>query len=416
MTTLSDYLNEFKKSHTPKRFPCTYVDYKHNKLIFISYLNPDKAKISYVNLPKENKLYYHIFVGINYDGEFTQSVTIPRSGTIISLNENEICQYMCKALKLKYDISSIAGMFKNNIKYFKLIKNMVDSGLVCNTSFSMLQISNDLLLEGNIKKCFGVSVKYLRIASSKDYSFQNAIKLAKLCNSTQIPFDKCNKLKLIGSYGILKLFYSNLSREELLYLCDLLDSNKIDSQFYNCINYYIDYLSIRKSLKDFLHLNVSSLPRFPNDNSVSNILKLHDKATDIYNKYKIVIQSEMSRKLNEQYKSLYYSTVKSFEFSDDKFSIIACKDLSELTTEGNKLHHCVGSYRTSVSTGVDYILFLRKNSEIDEPYFTININPDKQCIQIHGLCNCNITDSELRNFVERWAKQFDITLGKHLFN
>ena len=63
----------------------------------------------------------------------------------------------------------------------------------------------------------------------------------------------------------------------------------------------------------------------------------------------------------------------------------------------------------SVSTGKEYILFLRKNSDPDTPYFTVDLTPEKYVRQIHGLRNCDMTE-EIKPFVEAWAKKFKLDI------
>ena len=61
--------------------------------------------------------------------------------------------------------------------------------------------------------------------------------------------------------------------------------------------------------------------------------------------------------------------------------------MNKITKEGVYLHHCVGGYINRVAEGRTNILFLRKNEEIDIPFFTIEVNNHNEIIQIHGLYN-----------------------------
>ena len=98
-----------------------------------------------------------------------------------------------------------------------------------------------------------------------------------------------------------------------------------------------------------------------------------------------------------------------YEFEDDDYIIIACKQLEDLTKEGASLRHCVGTYVNSVSEGKEYILFLREKSDVDKSYFTIDLTPDKKVRQIHGYCNCNMNEN-IKPFINKWAKKFDLEL------
>ena len=53
---------------------------------------------------------------------------------------------------------------------------------------------------------------------------------------------------------------------------------------------------------------------------------------------------------------------------------------------------------------------MRKNNELDKPYFTIDVTPDKKVRQIHGFGNCNLT-KELKPFVKVWADKFELDIS-----
>ena len=49
---------------------------------------------------------------------------------------------------------------------------------------------------------------------------------------------------------------------------------------------------------------------------------------------------------------------------------------------------------------------IRKNEEINKPYFTVEISNDDTIEQVHGKCNsCVEKDSKLEKFVNKWAKK-----------
>lgn len=164
---------------------------------------------------------------------------------------------------------------------------------------------------------------------------------------------------------------------------------------------YRDYLRMRDELPKELRKGFCLLPK--------DVKSTHDKIILVYNRNLERINQEKLRMKQEDYERNVYSLASKFEYSNDDFSIIACKFLAELITEGNVLHHCVGSYTSSVSKGNEYILFLRRNNDIDKPFFTIDITPDGNVRQIHGLCNCNMSN-EIIPFVNEWAKKFNLSL------
>lgn len=79
--------------------------------------------------------------------------------------------------------------------------------------------------------------------------------------------------------------------------------------------------------------------------------------------------------------------------------IRAPHDHQEIIDEGKGLQHCVATYAKRIAAGETVILFVRRRKEPDEPYYTLNIDPeDGHMIQCRGLRNCGMTD-DVKNIV-----------------
>lgn len=198
-------------------------------------------------------------------------------------------------------------------------------------------------------------------------------------------------LSLTNKYFIKKfLVTTNITFKDIIRVL-----NKVISKEGNL---FIDYYRMREQL-----LNEGykiKCPLIPEDT-----VKWHDYILKIYlNQEKVIDPS-----LQESYIDNYYNQAKIFEYKNEKYSIIACKKLSELIREGKVLNHCVGSYVKSVSEGNEYILFLRNNEFLDDPYFTLDLTPNKILRQAHGKNNCNVS-KDLMPFIQSWAKYFNIDI------
>ena len=90
-----------------------------------------------------------------------------------------------------------------------------------------------------------------------------------------------------------------------------------------------------------------------------------------------------------------------------KYIIRIAHTSDELKQEGQALHHCVGggTYWNRHAQGMSLICFIRKKSEPDTPYFTLEVNlrDDKYTIaQLYGDHNCKAND-EIRSFAQRFV-------------
>lgn len=120
---------------------------------------------------------------------------------------------------------------------------------------------------------------------------------------------------------------------------------------------------------------------------VNELHRYHNMLIEINITDKEARNKEEQERLNKLAAKLYDQRKEKFKYADDNFSIVVPKEMNKITKEGVYLHHCVGGYISRVAEGRTNILFLRKNEEIDIPFFTIEINNHNEVIQIHGLYN-----------------------------
>lgn len=136
---------------------------------------------------------------------------------------------------------------------------------------------------------------------------------------------------------------------------------------------------------------------------------LHDFMSANYDTFKQIIGAEQSKILNESYKSWKETLQKKFAWSNDKFTILVPEKVEDLSTEGKVLHHCVSSYQEAFASKHTTILFFRRNNNLSEPYFTIelsqngSINNKFSIRQVHGLYNSN-PSAEIVQALLQWAQ------------
>lgn len=80
--------------------------------------------------------------------------------------------------------------------------------------------------------------------------------------------------------------------------------------------------------------------------------------------------------------------VQKYFWEDKTHMIIPAGNCEELMTEGQTLHHCVGSsdqYMKKMAAGETWILFLRKKEDLEKAYYTVEINmKDDRIIQYYS--------------------------------
>lgn len=94
----------------------------------------------------------------------------------------------------------------------------------------------------------------------------------------------------------------------------------------------------------------------------------------------------------------------SFEDAELGYLIRPCMNHGELINEGKLLHHCVAGYAESVASGKTSIFFIRKTAEADQPFYTLELDPEKREVrQNRGLRNCDRTP-EVVKFEQEWLE------------
>lgn len=151
-----------------------------------------------------------------------------------------------------------------------------------------------------------------------------------------------------------------------------------------------------------------------NIRTYDELVRAHDAAMEIRRIEQEERQRLYAMKQEERHKELEKKMEKldkerkELNYEEDEFIIRIPEKLSEIVTEGNALRHCVGGYTERHAMGSTTILFLRRKSEIDKPFYTIEVNRGN-VVQIHGFGNrwlgCN---PEAIPTVARWLKKNNI--------
>ena len=87
--------------------------------------------------------------------------------------------------------------------------------------------------------------------------------------------------------------------------------------------------------------------------------------------------------------------------------------------DSRKLHHCINSnerYFERMAEKESYILFLRKAAKDQEPYYTLEVEPNGTIRQKRTLYNRQTADiAQAEKFLAQWQKQLQKKLRKEDF-
>ncbi len=126
-----------------------------------------------------------------------------------------------------------------------------------------------------------------------------------------------------------------------------------------------------------------------------NLKKAHDRAA----KQLKLQKDELARR---NFEEAYRRITGRLDFTQDGLKIVYPKSLKALAEEGSALQHCVGGYGDRIANRECIVLFLRRCSDPEKPFYTIEVR-DGHITQLRGLQNCAATP-EVQRFAEAWER------------
>lgn len=101
--------------------------------------------------------------------------------------------------------------------------------------------------------------------------------------------------------------------------------------------------------------------------------------------------------------------LKEYEWEKGGLFIRPIGSLKELVEEGSKLKHCVASYAKSYAEGSCKLFCIRRQSDPDTPYYTLELGKEDNLVQYRGYRNDAENkyqpQEEVRKFVAQWMKK-----------
>ena len=168
-------------------------------------------------------------------------------------------------------------------------------------------------------------------------------------------------------------------------VCKLVSGGTTSTASKELLRYQKEYIRMCKQME-------VPYERFPKD-----IKKLHDAVSANYRVKKDAIKTEAFGKKCAEYKEV--------GIASDKYLIRFPNDLADLIMEGSTMHHCVASYADRVISGSSIIFFMRKVSDPDTPYITMEFDRRGELVQARKSRNAAIGNSEESAFIRQFQKE-----------
>ncbi|MGG4456876.1 PcfJ domain-containing protein [Brevibacillus porteri] len=165
------------------------------------------------------------------------------------------------------------------------------------------------------------------------------------------------------------------------------NANKRYRAAYQVLHTWRDYINDCVELE--MDLRQDSI-LFPSD--------LHKAHQDTIAKVKSQADALLNEKIRRRAKSL-----ENYRFEANGFILRPAQDANEVIREGNALHHCVGSYARKYGNGRTNIFVIRKTSNPDDPFYTMEVKGNR-IIQTYGFKHC-LPNKEVKAFIDAFEQE-----------
>lgn len=132
------------------------------------------------------------------------------------------------------------------------------------------------------------------------------------------------------------------------------------------------------------------------------------------------LQAENMEKKYPHVQSICEELQEKYAYADEDYLIAVPQTILDIIKEGRMLHHCVGNdgsgerYYERIERRESFILFLRRAEEPEDPYYTLEIEPDGTVRQKRSLFDRQYKDIDhATEFLLKWQKAITSRLTGH---
>lgn len=205
-----------------------------------------------------------------------------------------------------------------------------------------------------------------------------------------------------------------ISAKDLLFIADRMSLVQIKNYLQRQKQYFDG--SCRQALttwQDYLAM-AERLHYDTSDEIVYRVHKLRQRHDELVLQGEAGSLEEQAEKMAAKYPhvdAICMELQNKYAYTDEEYTVIAPQNIFEIIKEGRMLHHCVGNdgagerYYDRIERRVSFILFLRRTDEPNDPYYTLEIEPDGTVRQKRTLFDRQHEDIEqATEFLLKWQK------------
>jgi len=212
----------------------------------------------------------------------------------------------------------------------------------------------------------------------------------------------------LGEYANDLIRY-NLTEQDLKGLMDYSTPAKIvnylrkQGNTHSQAREYIDYLQMKKELGYDM---TDSIVLYPKD-----LHAAHNKAVIEKDERAAETRKAEAEERFKEIRTRFKGADKVYHYESGALVIRPAMSASEIVDEGRLLHHCVGGdgYLRSHAERRKTICLLRTKENPEEPYITVELNPQGKIEQWYGIHDSKPDEKKIDRWLGRYVKSLDVT-------
>lgn len=180
-----------------------------------------------------------------------------------------------------------------------------------------------------------------------------------------------------------------------------------------------DECSVLRQWKDYVRLAAECGIRLQGrDYAPADLSEAHDEVLALWREQQEEKKRTARKKKEESVSDRFgkrLAVLEPYTLEKDGLLIRPCATPREMTEEGLKLQHCVDTYLDDHANGVSNIFLIRRESEPNEPYYTLELNKElDRVVQWHGFQNdrCKPRDPAVQKFIGVWMSEVVLPMSK----
>lgn len=204
---------------------------------------------------------------------------------------------------------------------------------------------------------------------------------------------------------------SNMSPDQIMnYLLRQQKEQYSGLSYPRVLEQWNDYLAICRTLNKDINDPMVYRPK--------ELKRRHDEAVEETNRQRIIEnmnrnpeeKRKQAQEMREKYpgaEEILKEIKEKYEYRTEEFLVLVPKNLLDIATEGQALHHCVAStdrYFDRIKERETYVLFLRKAEDPDVPYYTLEVEPNGTIRQHRSYFDEEPNIEYIRGFLKEWQQ------------